>query len=124
MTAGVPRRIADILNDIRYRDWRIVARELEPRGFVQLGLEICAPCAVTGMPSLFTCQDRLIGFGELEEAIVRQVMAMVLSAEEHEARERFTYKGVRVFNPHQKLITQTLPGQPSYVTASEGVIAA
>jgi hypothetical protein len=32
--------------------------------------------------------------------IVQTVLKCILTAEEHEARERFRYKGVKVFAPH------------------------
>jgi len=35
-----------------------------------------------------------------EEALVKAAMGAAIAAEEHEARERFTYGGVRVFDPH------------------------
>lgn len=35
-----------------------------------------------------------------EEGLVKAAMGAAIAAEEHEARERFTYGGVRVFDPH------------------------
>lgn len=47
------------------------------------------------------------GAGLTEDSLVKTALAAALQAEEHECREAFTYKGVRLFDPHlsvQKLM--------------------
>jgi hypothetical protein len=40
-----------------------------------------------------------------EDDIVKTVLKLVLTSREHRVREHFTYRGARIFGPHQQLVS-------------------
>lgn len=56
--------------------------------------------AVTGESVTVEGRRWLLSPYSCESEIVQTALMAIMAAEEHEARERFRYKGVRVFNPH------------------------
>lgn len=57
-------------------------------------------CNVTGMPDPWNGRWWRLSEHMTDGEIVQTAFKAVLTALEHEARERFTYKGVSVFDPH------------------------
>ena len=41
---------------------------------------------------------------DTQELIIRTALGLLLRLAEHECREQFTYRGARVFDPHQNII--------------------
>ena len=55
---------------------------------------------------------RVLNDEATEDSLVKTALAAALQAEEHECREAFTYKGVRLFDPHltvQKFMEAACP---------------
>lgn len=82
---------------------------------VHIRWQFRAPDYTRGGEALHTWHSRwwdLSTVGLTEDAIVKTALAAALQAEEHECREAFTYKGVRLFDPHltvQKLMEAACP---------------
>lgn len=94
-----PREVA---SGIRYKpDWRCrVARNIGGEGSL-LWWEFMAENVVTGEREIMVSRRWWLEPEAQEEAIVRLALEAAIRAEEHEAREWFTYRGVRVFDPHK-----------------------
>jgi hypothetical protein len=58
-------------------------------------------CADSGRP--VRVHTSLRPFEPSPGALLRQCLAAILEALEHEARERFRYQGRRIFGPHQSV---------------------
>lgn len=91
-----PTEISDILAEISYKDWGIY---YNPEGqYIQIvfvGKDIYSQEEV-----LQRCRKWKVSLHMTKSEIVCTVWAAIQAAEKHEAAERFTYKGVRIFNPH------------------------
>ena len=55
---------------------------------------------VSGKMEMQSCRKWYLSAHSTTSEIVRTAWKAVLAAEEHEAAEKFTYKGVQVENPH------------------------
>lgn len=91
--------ILAILGNIRYKNWffELYARPVE----YTLRISWFDTCSVTGKKELQHSREWFLGPDLLtEDGIVQTVFKAIQNAEEHEVRERFRYKGKRVFNPH------------------------
>lgn len=91
-----------IADDIRYKKgWqvRVTANE---HGMAYLQWSFVAPdyTAPHNPPKLWTSRKWYLSEHACESEIVQTALAAALMAEEHEAREAFTYMGRTVFNPH------------------------
>lgn len=56
----------------------------------------------TGTESTGKARPVLVAKDISEVALVQACLGIILDVEEHEARERFFYGGMRVFDPHRK----------------------
>lgn len=101
MTSGerdFVKKVQDTLEAIKYRDWRFRFAEFDPgtgRYFLQV---------------MFTEEGRLhkgrkwaLSQWMTKNEIVQTAFKAVMTAEEHEARERFLYQGKAVLGPHLNL---------------------
>lgn len=89
-----------ILEQVRFRDWRLLVRE-EPMGqgtFLQW--EFDAACTDTGEPALQRGRKWRLSAHMTRSEVVQTALAGALAAVEHEAREAFLYRGCAVFGPH------------------------
>lgn len=91
--------IVHILDRISYQDWDF---RVEGTGSGSLYLQVCfyATSNATGELERQHGRKWLLSRHMTEGEIVSTALKAVLTAEEHEARERFMYKGVAVFGPH------------------------
>jgi hypothetical protein len=67
---------------------------------VYLQATFMAPCADTGALELQHTRKWYLSQEATVSEIVQTALKLVLTAMEHEARERFMYKGFPVFGPH------------------------
>lgn len=84
-------QLSTILNDIEYKDWKFRIANRDNHLFVRAmfyddGEQVTRDWYIEPSMSL--------------SEVVRTVFALVLMAEEHEARERFRYRSKRVMGPH------------------------
>jgi hypothetical protein len=89
----------DVLAQVQYRDWTFHVGEKAPGAFF-LQVRFRGPCAVSGQ-----VQDQHGRKWELSRhmttsEVVTTALKAVLTAEEHEAREHFRYRGQQIGSPH------------------------
>ena len=89
--------ILAILGNIRYKNWffELYAHPVE----YTLRISWFDACSVTGKKELQHSREWFLDT-LTEDGIVQTVFKAIANAEEHEVKERFRYKGKRVFNPH------------------------
>ena len=82
---------------VAYKDWtlRVV---VAPDRFIQW--VFTAPDNATGEPSVQHCRKWRISPHMTPSELVRTIYRAVLDAEQHEASEAFTFRGVDIFNHH------------------------
>ena len=82
-----------IIDDIEYKDWTKHIRHID--GGFTLFQWVWKENGQTQAARWW-----VIDHSQPHSDIVRTLLAATLMAEEHEARERFRYRGKKVFNPH------------------------
>jgi hypothetical protein len=90
------KEVVAIIDDIWYEDWTKEIRNIDEK--LSLFRWIWEENG-----ELQRARFWVIDHTQPHSDIVRTVLAATLMAEEHEARERFRYKGKRVFNPHYNI---------------------
>ncbi len=99
------QRIQEVLSHVRYKGWSL---KIAPMGLgascFRLWVELPTHCVNTGMPALLMSGEVVVNGTASEDEILRTCLKQILSTEEHEAREHFLYKGVRVFDPHRPVV--------------------
>lgn len=94
-------QIQKVLSDIKYKNWFI---ELYATPKYNIRLSWFDDDSVTGKRELQLSREWYLNpEGITPDAIVQTVFKAIQNAEEHEVKEKFKYKGKRVFNPHLKL---------------------
>lgn len=99
-------KILATLSLIRYRDWNYTVVRHNDDLFLQITF------FADGKEQ--KCRMWYLWPGMESTGIVKTAWAATLAAEEHEAREQFRYRGVKVFNPH--LDIDALVGVARYKT--------
>ena len=91
-------QISTIVNDIQYKDWWFVTHPLE----FGLLVQACwfAPSADDGAVKEQHGRKWYVSPHACKSEIIQTVLKAVLTAEEHEAREAFAYRGKHIFGPH------------------------
>ncbi len=90
-----------VLDHVRYkRGWSLLVRSETNNIYLQWVFD--GPCADTGEIKPQHCRKWRLSVYMTEGELVQTAFAAALAAEEHECREFFGYKGVRVFGPHIK----------------------
>lgn len=91
-------RLAAILSEVRFQSHEFVIVEAA-EGFL---IQMCGDeeCAESGEVQRFLGRPWFISPHASPSDVVRTAMKAALAWQEHEARERFTYRGVPVFGPH------------------------
>ena len=96
--ADPTERFRQILADISYRDWTFhVGRDGE-RCYLQVRFEELDP--ETGRVEPWGGRKWFLSPHMTRSEVVQTALKAVLTAEEHEARERFRYRGRAIFGPH------------------------
>ena len=105
--------VMNVCENIVFHDWDLhwnVWSHPEVGPLVSLQWEFGRPDAITGEMGLGQSSEIWFPFNDghsegVEEMIVRRAFMLALQTQEHETREFFRYKGIRPFNPHQRLAT-------------------
>lgn len=90
--------LKEIISQIKYKDWNFVL-EQKGDGFL-LQVTFMGEDSVTGEVCLQKCRKWYISSHSCLSEIVSTAYKAVQAAEEHEMRERFSYKGRLIYNPH------------------------
>ncbi|WYW03153.1 hypothetical protein Luutsna6_00003 [Pseudomonas phage vB_PpuP-Luutsna-6] len=109
-------RIVDTVSRIHYPGLEI---RMENRGH-GLCLFVAEPngvCAKTGMPMSWEGRRWPIELSDTVGAVVQTALKAVLTYVEHEVRERFTFQGETVFDPHQNF--ELVRGAPCHTSVRE-----
>lgn len=100
------RAIAGLINFLPGWGLRVARDQKRPhdgRIFLQWTYE--APCVKTREVKEWRCAKHYLSAHMTEDELVKTAFAAGVRAMEHEAREHFTYKGRRLFNPHLSIDT-------------------
>lgn len=92
-------RIGHLLDQITYKDWAIIVAESDP-GRYYLQTRFAAPDNSTGEVESWSGRKWQLSTHMTDSEIVQTALKAVLTAEEHEAREKFLYRGRAIFGPH------------------------
>lgn len=92
-------QICEVVRRISYKGWafQVIAT---PQRSIYLQVAFLAPDNSTGKPATQRGRKWLLSEHMTTSEIVSTALKAVLTAEEHEAREQFTYRGATVFGPH------------------------
>lgn len=88
--------LREAVKSIAYKDWQFII-DIESYGAPYLQIRFEDP---TMTPTTQYCRKWLLYPTMNVDDFIRTAWAAVLQAEEHEARERFAYKGRHVMSPH------------------------
>lgn len=92
------RPLIEAVERVEYKDWEFnVGVESSGAPFLQIVFE--DPTQPAGARTQY-CRKWLLYRTMNQSEAVRTAWAAVLQAEEHEARERFRYRGRRIMGPH------------------------
>lgn len=80
------------MSHIKYRDWRYIIFDNANDPYLQIQFEENGETQY--------CRRWFLSEKMSVSDVVRTAFMATLAAEEHEARERFTYRGKRIFGPH------------------------
>jgi len=89
------QRIKELLADISYGSWQFVCSEMGSGHYVQVRF-------MDGKDGWSGRKWYISSFATDVEVVQTALMA-VLADEEHEARERFKFRGKAIFHPHRSL---------------------
>ncbi len=96
---GLPDRFKTILSKLTYKDWQFYLGILDPTHFyLQMRF---VDDAMEDNPQPHRGRKWLLSQYMSDSEVIQTAMLAVLTAEEHEARERFRYNGQAIFGPHQ-----------------------
>jgi hypothetical protein len=94
-----PERFIELLDAITYKEgWRFDV--YATNGQLYLQAVFPAPCAISGREQIQKGRKWLLSPHMTTSEFVATVFKACLTAEEHEARECFTYRAYRVYGPH------------------------
>ncbi len=82
------------LADVTFGDWKL----LITRDYLQWGFD--GACAHTGRRGAFKGRKWRLSPHMTKSELVQTALMAALAAVEHEARERFLYRGQAIFGPH------------------------
>lgn len=91
-------RMFSWLQLVEYEDWRFQVMRDGDRLYLQLRWK--DTCSVTGAPHPQSSRKWLLSPYMTKSEFVQTCLKAVLTAMEHEVRERFKYKGEAVYRPH------------------------
>lgn len=90
-----------IVNNIQHDEYDFLLKYDESRPYLQICCN--SKCNVTGEPMSWTGRKWLLSYHMTSGEIVQTALKAALTAAEHECREKFTYRGITLFDPHQDL---------------------
>ncbi len=107
-------RLQAIVDQLDYKHWSF--RLLEKHNVPYLRVEFWAPSSRTGDLELQQGRPWILMSDWTEQQVVQTALMAVLAAEEHEARESFTFKSRPLFSPHHQLevLAAATPMRPAF----------
>lgn len=93
------KRLRETLVNIAYKEWTFRI-EKDGIGLWFLQVVVNGPCAATNEAITWSGRKWRMSMHMTTSEVVSTALKAVLAAEEHEARERFLYKGRAIFGPH------------------------
>ena len=93
-----PLEMAVLLDRLVYKDWEFYIDTDEDVPWVQV--RFTAPDHGTGQPARVYGRKWRLSLHMTPSEVVATALKAVLTAEEHEAREQFRYRGRAIFGPH------------------------
>lgn len=87
-----------VVERIQYKHWEFRVKTTNTVPYLQIHAD--APCNDTGVGYKLTSRKWMLSPHMTEGEVVQTALKAVLTAVEHEAREKFRYKGVALFQPH------------------------
>ena len=91
--------LRNLMRDVAYPGYEFMLARDYHRTYLQIVCEE-GTCNVTGEPMIWKSRKWFISFHMTDSEVVQTCFKAVLTAMEHEARERFTFRGTAVFGPH------------------------
>ena len=92
-------KLRAVLADLVYKDWSFRI-EKDGIGLWFMQVQVKGPDATTGDAIEWSGRKWRMSMHMTTSEIVQTALKAVLTAEEHETRERFQYKGRAIFGPH------------------------
>ena len=93
-------RVQSIVNNIRYKDWRLILGIDGTRLYIQWSFR-ARNWSLPGHPMhSWTSRKWHLSAYMTESEVVQTALKAAITAEDHEAREAFHYLGLRPFQPH------------------------
>lgn len=92
--------LARILSLVSYKDWTCNCGRDPHGGRMWIQWTFWAPNCYTGVRELQSCRKWFISKHMTRSEVVGTAFKAALSAEEHECRETFRYRGEPIFGPH------------------------
>lgn len=86
--------------DIRFGDWRFEVHLDDTRPYLQIQVRGDNSAAQAGLDESWTSRKWFLSPYMTKSEFVQTAFLAVMTAMEHETRERFRYKGHAVFGPH------------------------
>lgn len=104
--------VTEILNEITYKDWtfRLVEETASGGSLLSVSFKDEDGCVWNG-------RKWYISRHMTKSEIVQTALKAVLTAEEHEAREKFLYKNTAIFGPHLDVETLLMIADKTEVRA-------
>jgi hypothetical protein len=97
-TAKSTKEIGEIIGKVEYKNWTFHVVGDADRLFLQVAFN--GNCSKTGLPNNWKGRKWDLSRYMTKSELVQTAFKAVLTAEEHEAREAFLYKGRPIFEPH------------------------
>jgi hypothetical protein len=101
-------QVREILENVKYLDWIFFVGEKTNGDPDYLQLQFIAPCTTNGDIQDWNGRKWKLSSFMTRSEIVTTAFKAVITALEHEAREKFKYKGQPIFGPHidvEQLVT-------------------
>lgn len=91
------------LKDVRYKDWDMNVHADGERAYLQVGFweyDSTQPANTQAAKSYQKGRKWLLSPYMTKSEVIQTAFKAVLTAEEHETREKFAYRGKNIFGPH------------------------
>jgi len=92
--------ILELLKQVSYKDWRFTVGEDQDRLYLQVAFDTTDNAKPSSIRHLQTGRKWMLSPYMTKSEIVQTAFKAALTAEEHETREQFRYKGEAIFGPH------------------------
>lgn len=88
------------LKDVKYKDWDFAVKMDGDRAYLQVGFWELDHDNPAGPPAYQKGRKWMLSPHMTKSEVVQTAFKAVMTAEEHETREKFVYKNKTIFGPH------------------------